>query len=138
MNQKTIGVAIVILAAFFVVAGAIFVFRSPTAYNLNKNVDAVPEAHRESKEYQIRMRGGAFFPAELNIRAGDTVIFENEDETAHWPASGIHPTHLLCPGFDALKGIKKGEAYSYTFTQPGTCPMHDHLTPRMGGKVTIE
>ncbi|MDP3697796.1 MAG: hypothetical protein Q8R55_07355 [Candidatus Taylorbacteria bacterium] len=61
------------------------------------------------------------------IKAGETVKFINNDPALHWPASGMHPTHLLCLGFDSLKGLKQGESYSFTFNETGVCPFHDHL-----------
>lgn len=63
----------------------------------------------------------------LNIKIGDKVNFINNDSAPHWPASGMHPTHLICSGFNALNGLASGESYSHTFTEAKTCPFHDHL-----------
>lgn len=91
----------------------------------------------------IAMVSTGFSPASITITKGTTVVFVNEDTRAHWPASGVHPTHQLCPGFDALRGIAPGERYSYTFnfTPPKTCPFHDHLNPinpSLKGTITIQ
>lgn len=77
--------------------------------------------------------GGRVNAAELNIKRGDTVVFVNNDSILWWPASGVHPIHQICPGFDSLRGLGKDESYSFTFNNVGTCPFHDHLDARNGG-----
>lgn len=94
----------------------------------------------QGKRYEIHMQNNQFVPSELSIKVGDTVVFINDDSVEHWPASGMHPTHLLCLGFDSLKGMKQGETYEHTFSSlqnNGTCPMHDHMMPKMFGKITV-
>ena len=86
----------------------------------------------------IEMTAAGFAPAEITIKAGDKVTFVNKDTKNHWPASGVHPTHLLCPGFEAIGGVKPSESYSFTFTEKKECPMHDHLFPQLRGKITVE
>ena len=73
----------------------------------------------------------------LTIKKGDTVEFRNGDARSRWPASGMHPTHLLCPGFDALRALANGETYSHAFPEAKECPMHDHLIPSLRGKITV-
>lgn len=87
--------------------------------------------------HTIAMDANGFSPATLGIRVGDTVVFRNDDTRTRWPASGLHPTHLLCAGFDALKPLATNETYSYTFTAAKECPMHDHLIPSIRGKITV-
>lgn len=77
--------------------------------------------------FEITITENGLSPNNLNIKAGDTVRFINNDTAWHWPASGPHPTHRLCHGFDSLKGLKQGETYSFTFNEAGVCPFHDHL-----------
>ncbi|HEY4484439.1 MAG TPA: hypothetical protein VI978_01815 [Candidatus Paceibacterota bacterium] len=76
---------------------------------------------------------------ELNVKVGDTVTFKNLDSAPHWPAAGPHPTHQICPGFDALKGLSQNESYSFKFTEAKTCPFHDHLnvTDKYFGKIIV-
>ena len=70
---------------------------------------------------------GVLSVASLEIGQGDTVKFVNQDSAPHWPASDPHPTHTICPGFDALRGLATGQSYSYTFDKITTCPFHDHF-----------
>ena len=90
-----------------------------------------------ASSHTISMDAGGFNPSAITIKAGDTVVFKNDDTRTRWPASDIHPTHLRCPGFDALRPMQPGETYEHTFTKPEDCPMHDHLAPRLTGKVTV-
>lgn len=83
------------------------------------------------------MTAGGFQQANLIIKRGDTIVFRNNDNRTRWPASGVHPTHLLCPGFDASRPMQSGETYSHTFTEAKECPMHDHLMPSSRGKITV-
>lgn len=73
----------------------------------------------------------------LTIKVGDIVKFINNDSQPHWPASGVHPTHQICPGFDALHGLTTGESYSFTFKIAKTCPFHDHLNPSHTGQIIV-
>lgn len=78
-----------------------------------------------------------FHPSTVTIAAGTTVTFVNNGQANHWPASDVHPTHEILPGFDSKKGLATGETYSYTFTQVGTWPMHDHLVASNTGTITV-
>lgn len=90
-----------------------------------------------SQTHPISMDASGFTPANVTVRVGDRVTFRNNDARTRWPASDVHPTHLLCPGFDAARPLAAGETYTHTFTEVGECPMHDHLLPRLKGKITV-
>lgn len=87
-------------------------------------VTSTPASMTHTLKY---LAGGKMELNALTIRVGDKVTFVNNDSVTHWPASGIHPSHQICPGFDALKGLAAGESYTHTFTEVKTCPFHDHL-----------
>lgn len=77
----------------------------------------------------VEFTAGGFLPSTLTIPVGTTVKFINKDSQSHWPASGVHPTHQICPGLDSLRPLEPGDSYSFTFKIAKTCPMHDHLNP---------
>lgn len=120
----------------------------PLAVNVHKSAaeaniyvacgDIEREAGAGPKEIVVEINASGFSPSEVRIKAGDTVRFENKDTKKRWPASGVHPTHQICPGFDAIGGINPGESYSFKFTERKTCPMHDHLNPTQFGKIIVE
>lgn len=103
----------------------------------------IPEASATpvpaSKVFDIIYAGSKLSQQNITIAVGDTVRFINNDNIMHWPASGIHPTHQICPGFDSLKGLSEGEIYSFTFKEAKECPFHDHLNADAAfrGKITI-
>lgn len=96
-----------------------------------KEVSAVQNA----QTVEITREG--FLPNDLTISAGTTVIFVNKDSVPHWPAGGVHPTHEICKGFDALAPVASGGTYSHTFNEVKVCPMHDHMNPSVKGKITV-
>lgn len=96
-----------------------------------KEVSAVQNA----QTVEITKEG--FLPNDLTISVGTTVLFVNKDSVPHWPASGVHPTHEICKGFDALAPVASGGSYSHTFKEAKVCPMHDHINPSIKGKITV-
>ena len=86
----------------------------------------------------VRMGETGFRPDTVEIREGDTVVFENGGQVPHWPASAIHPTHQVYPEFDPRRPILPGERWVFRFERPGTFPFHDHLNPEAVGSVRVE
>lgn len=86
----------------------------------------------------VSMSDEAFEPSTLTISAGDTVVFTNNGQALHWPASNPHPVHNNLPTFDAKKGLATGETYSYAFMEPGTFGMHDHVNAKIKGTIVVE
>lgn len=99
-------------------------------------VTTTPEAMMEEGAV-IKMSASGFEPKSLTVKKDSTVTFKNEGDVDQWPASALHPTHQVLPGFDALKGVKPGESYTYTFEKVGTWKYHDHLNPTLFGSVTV-
>ena len=106
----------------------------------------------------IHMTENGFNSNDVTIKKEQSVTFINDVTADHWPASAMHPTHTVYPNsdikkcgteeqfigkslhssiFDACKGLKPGESWTFTFTNVGTWRYHDHLTPSLFGKVTV-
>lgn len=86
----------------------------------------------------IEYTSGTFNPSTIRVLAGTTVTFVNKGTQEVWPASGRHPAHDICPGFDSLKGLKQGESYSYVFDKVAECPFHNHLAPGEKGVIEVK
>jgi len=97
------------------------------------SVTAVPAA----RKWSVAAKDGAFFPAEIKIRKGDTVVWTNFDSSPAWPASAFHPTHEVYPGFDARTALNQGQSYSFTFDKVGNWKYHNHLNPSSTGLVEV-
>ncbi len=95
-------------------------------------------ASTPTPEAIIEYTDGMFNSAAPAVLPGTPVTFVNKGAKEVWPASGVHPAHLICPGFDALTGLKSGETYSYTFDKPAECPFHNHLAPGERGSVEVK
>ena len=98
------------------------------------------------KTFTVEITSSGFLPSTVEINKGDNVIFINKDSSNHWPASASHPTHTVYPEsggcigskFDACKGLKQGENWSFTFDQAGTWGYHDHLNPSNRGTIVVK
>jgi plastocyanin len=87
--------------------------------------------------FEISYNGVAFAPANLSIKAGDTVVFKNNSTKSFWPASAPHPQHTNYPEFDARQGIAPGQTFQFKFLKVGSWGFHDHLSPTAFGKITV-
>ncbi len=85
----------------------------------------------------VSVTDGGFEPKSVTIKKGGTVTWTSNSDIDAWVASAFHPTHLEYPGFDQLKGMKRGETYSFTFEKVGTWKYHDHLMPSRNGVVVV-
>lgn len=97
-----------------------------------------PSLSPTTRAAAVAITDTGFSPAQLVVAAGTTVTFTNNGQAMHWPASAVHPTHNLLPGFDALKGLATGETYAFTFTKVGTWTCHDHLNPQLKCTIIVE
>jgi len=86
----------------------------------------------------VKFTDNGFEPSTLTVSSGDTVKFENKSSDDFWPASNVHPTHLLYPGFDAKKPVLPGDSYSFTFTKKGSWGYHNHLEPDVQGTIVVK
>ena len=105
----------------------------------------------ESQSYTVEITSSGFSPTALNVNQGDVVTFINKGSSSSWPASAIHPTHTVYPGsdikkcggseeemiFDACKGLKTGESWTFTFNEVGTWSYHDHLSTGRKGTIVV-
>lgn len=86
----------------------------------------------------VGINDDGFSPAEITVAPGTTVIFINNGQAAHWPASDPHPLHIRLPGFDAKRALQTGEEYSFTFVKTGSWTYHDHLNSAVKGTVIVK
>lgn len=77
-------------------------------------------------------------PTDITIRVGDTVMFKNDSESFHWPASNVHPTHSIYSDFDPREPIAPGDTWSFTFTRVGIWGFHDHIRANLIGRIVVE
>lgn len=109
---------------------------TPTQSGVSGSVNIEATVNSPAK-VNVDMTTSGFSPSAINIKKGTTVVFKNMDTVARWPASNKHPTHLDYPGFDSRRGIAPGESYEFTFNEVKSIGMHDHLNPKLFGKINV-
>lgn len=116
------------LLAFALVVGAVGVVGALTRDGDESGASGV----------EVALTEGSPRPGTVTIDRGETVTWVNEKRSDDaWPASDVHPTHELLPGFDARRGLAGGERWSYTFARAGRWTYHDHLAPENKGLVVV-
>ena len=91
-----------------------------------------------SRMHRIVLTEDGFKPDTLTIAKGDTIEFSTERGTFFWPASDLHPTHLIYPEFDPKDAIPKDKTWSFRFEKTGSWKFHDHLAPYFTGTIIVE
>lgn len=157
-NTTIIGVVVVIIV---IILGAWWVWsqnqatsnEANTTSNQNNTTPVVEiETTPVPKIHEIVYSDSGYSPSAVIIKVGDTVSFKNNSAKGMWPASAMHPTHMIysgtnlqahCPDaenndFDACQSIAAGQSWSFTFTKIGEWGFHDHLTANNFGKITVE
>ncbi len=104
------------------------------------NIDTVTEEKvaKLISDVTVSMTDTGFVPSFVTVEAGTNVIFMNDGQALHWPASNVHPTHEILSGFDAKQGLHTGESYSFVFEKKGEWGFHDHLFPKLKGEIVVE
>lgn len=86
---------------------------------------------------QIVLKEEGFVPGSIVIAPGDTVVFSTELDRFFWPASDLHPTHLLYSAFDPQEPLARDETWNFRFEKEGVWKYHDHLSPYYTGTVEV-
>jgi|TARA_B100001971_G_scaffold180935_1_gene177414 plastocyanin len=80
-------------------------------------------------------------PQTIQIRAGERVLFVNNDSVVHEMSSDQHPAHTECPVINQVGNISPGQSKETgNFVTPQTCTYHDHLdalNPGLLGTIVI-
>jgi plastocyanin len=79
----------------------------------------------------VTMEGIAFNPAEITIKAGDTVTWTNEDSAGHDVTGDAFKS-------GAAGGIGNGDTFEHTFDEAGTFDYVCTVHPGMEGTVKVE
>lgn len=89
-----------------------------------------------------------FAPAEVTIKKGGTVTWQNQSGGTMWVASAQHPTHMGYSGTSlaqhcddtadtSFDQCKNAASYSFTFDKTGTWPYHNHSNASHFGRVIV-
>jgi amicyanin len=78
---------------------------------------------------QIQIQNFRFDPPELEVPAGATVTWVNQDEEIHTVTSS--------QGLFSSPGLDSDQQFSYRFEKPGTYEYHCAVHPQMKGTVVV-
>lgn len=90
-----------------------------------------------ANSHTVELQNSGFYPSELKINKGDTVVFATSRSKRFWPASNLHPTHTIYPEFDPKKPIEPGKSWFFKFNKIGRWKYHDHLSPNFTGAINV-
>lgn len=106
---------------------------SPTPAPTTKPT-AAPQLLAQAATKTVTIKLFQFKPATLEVKAGTTVVWTNQDAIQHSVTSGTPPNPS--GAFDS-QFFDQGKSFAFTFTQPGTytyfCMRHNSMT----GTLTV-
>ena len=80
-------------------------------------------------ETRVSIDNFVFKPDAITVRAGTTVVWENDDDIAH--------TVVASEGAFRSQALDTDDKFTFTFTAPGTFDYFCSLHPRMKGQVVV-
>ncbi len=148
MPQKNLAIAAVVLLV--ILLGGYFLVKPRGSANLQVSPSPTESvAPRQTtqptaspsaafNQTTISVSADGFSPADVKIKAGESVTWVNNDSASHQVNSNPHPTHTGYPPLNTIGLLKSGESKSLTFPASGKYGFHDHLNPSFKGSVTVE
>lgn len=111
---------------------------SSSEESLQNEEDSGSTTENSGSEAVIEMKNSMYSPSELEIQAGTTVTWVNNelfDTTLHSILANDGETFNSRDEF--VNDLKKGEKFSHTFNQPGTYEYHCEQHPFMKGTIIV-
>ena len=96
----------------------------------------LPSAETIAAQETVMISATGFEPAEVAIKVGQTVRWENNDNAVHRIAIDPHPLHNECIGLDS-KDLEPSASFGFTFTKPGEWDLHDDKQLSNRSKVIV-
>ena len=134
MNIKIISAFL--MTAVVVCGGAVYFLRN-RGTGVNSNATLATSTAIVGEVHEVTLTDDGFVPETIEIAREDTVVWKTTRDQFFWPASDLHPTHLLYPEFDPKEPIDKGGTWSFRFDRVGEWKYHDHLSPYFTGIVRV-
>lgn len=109
---------------------------TPQIKSIRDTLDSSPTSIPEKTNLVI-IFSNKIEPAAIEIKAGETVLFQNSDQKPHQIASDPHPTHTDLPDLYSPPIYEK-DTYSYTFSKKGDWFYHLEDNPSIRGEVVVK
>ena len=128
MSRRTFGLILsLVLALGAVTALAADEKEKPKA---KEDERSAPTTKRTAKTHTVTITGNRYSPAALTIKAGDTVVWKNDDDKDH-------AVNADDKSFKS-DNISPGDDFKHTFAKAGTFKYACRYHPREKGTVTVE
>ena len=85
----------------------------------------------------VTVTTNGFQPSSLTIKAGETIVWNNQSGNTGNVSSSPHPIHTDYPPLN-LGDIAPGASVSLVFPTAGTYKYHNHLNPSQRGTIVVE
>lgn len=96
----------------------------------NYGANPAPSTSPPAGENEVNIKGFAFSPDTLTVKAGTKVTWTNSDSVSH--------TIVSDSGAFESPSIANGNTFSYAFDTPGTFSYHCSIHPSMKAKIVVE
>lgn len=144
VSAAVVIIVVVVVAGWMVIKTPLIAQPSPSV-SIDQNETPAPTTEQssasgamENEGSTVKIISSGFSPKAITIKAGDSVVWMNDDNSAmHNVSSAPHPTHTAYPPLN-LGNIPAGGKVSLTFPEAGIYKYHDHLNPTLFGSVTVE
>lgn len=144
MFLKKFAVLGLIFASAFALGGCDLYSKSQ-----DKNADAANSTQQQqtttggqaAEETIITFSDTGITPAQVTVKSGSLLTFQNNSTKKVSVGSDPHPTHTQNPeitGGEFILDLEPGATSSVTMTKVGSWGFHDHLNPAVRGKVVVE
>lgn len=130
MKNTIIGIVVIV-----VIVGIIYIVSPKTKTTLPITPEATTQtaqaAAETTKTVQVEIKNMSFNPSTIKINPGDTIMWTNNDETAH---------SIVFDDKNLMKSrtLQKGETFGLAYATQGTLTYHCGIHSTMKGKVVVE
>lgn len=144
--MKNIWIGVVIIIVLAVVGIILFGNKSITQQSApsSQPADTIVSLQESSSQASpvreqntITLTSSGFSPADLTIKAGTKVTWENKGGSIATVDSDPHPVHTNYEPLN-LGNFPDGGKLTLTFDKPGTYGYHNHFNPGQKGTVIVE
>ena len=129
-SHTTLWIAIIVLAVLVIGSlGYYYGGQSPTPSAPPSGNEQQQAKAPTGETKSVDIQGFAFFPSELTINVGDSVVWNNKDSISHTVVSNN--------AVFTSRPLKPGETFTFTFDKAGTYQYHCGIHPSMEGTITV-
>ncbi len=120
----------------FIAVGFIFLLLGAVYFFINNSGSKTKFVSFEG-DVTIKMGNDEYSPQNISIKKGAKITFVNNSDSLRWPASDLHPSHLIYSEFDSKQPVEKGGSWTLQFDKTGEWGYHDHLAPYITGMIKV-